>query len=67
MLIFQTELPAMRKQLLSDFLPDDVCPLGAQFVETPGQVPPFGSKKDNSQEEVLNIYYSKWLVESSMT
>ncbi|EHA8590069.1 Protein EFR3 B [Cocos nucifera] len=48
-----TELPTIRKQLLSDFLPDDVCPLGAQFVETPGQVPPFGSKKDNSQEEVM--------------
>nr|XP_029118121.1 uncharacterized protein LOC114912641 [Elaeis guineensis] len=48
-----TELLTIRKQLLSDFLPDDVCPLGAQFVETPGQVPPFGSKKDNSQEEVM--------------
>ncbi|XP_026662768.1 protein SEMI-ROLLED LEAF 2-like isoform X2 [Phoenix dactylifera] len=48
-----TELPTIRKQLLSDFLPDDVCPLGAQFVEAPGQVPPFGSKKDNSQEEVI--------------
>ncbi|XP_020268718.1 uncharacterized protein LOC109844168 [Asparagus officinalis] len=42
---------AMRAQLLSDFLPDDVCPLGAQFVEAPGQLPTFLQKKDYLSED----------------
>lgn len=47
-----SELSSMKAQLLSDFLPDDVCPLGAQFVEVgPGQIPIFGSRKANLSEE----------------
>ncbi|URE13514.1 Cyclin-related protein [Musa troglodytarum] len=44
-----SEISTVRNQLLSDFLPDDICPLGAQFMETSGQFP-FESKKDNTQE-----------------
>lgn len=42
---------AMKAQLLSDFLPDDVCPLGAQFVESPGQICTFVPRKDYLSEE----------------
>ncbi|XP_022869447.1 uncharacterized protein LOC111388865 isoform X2 [Olea europaea var. sylvestris] len=34
-----TESTNIKEQLLKDFLPDDICPLGAQLVtETPGQI-----------------------------
>ncbi|KAL5543379.1 hypothetical protein UlMin_007163 [Ulmus minor] len=43
----------IRQQLLNDFLPDDVCPLGAQlFTETPGQIYQFGVKDNGSSNEV---------------
>ena len=45
----------MREQLLSDFLPDDTCPLGAQFVEAPGQILAFGPKKNYLSEEKVLI------------
>lgn len=32
-----SESSVIRAQLLMDFLPDDLCPLGAQFFEVPGQ------------------------------
>lgn len=32
------EIYTVREQLLSEFLPDDVCPLGAQMFETPSKV-----------------------------
>ena len=44
----------MRKQLLADFVPDDVCLLAAQFVEQSGQLSSLASKIDaESQEEVV--------------
>ncbi|XP_062114862.1 protein SEMI-ROLLED LEAF 2-like [Humulus lupulus] len=47
------ESSAIRQQLLNDFLPDDVCPLGAQlFMETPGQIYQRGLK-DNIVEPPL--------------
>ncbi|KAH7651082.1 putative transmembrane protein cmp44E protein [Dioscorea alata] len=49
-----SELSVVRKQLLADFVPDDVCPLGAQFVEQSGQLSSLASKNDvESQEEVI--------------
>lgn len=45
------ELSSMRAQLLSDFLPDDVCPLGSQFVEASGQITRFSPTKISSSEE----------------
>ncbi|KAK9283316.1 hypothetical protein L1049_011555 [Liquidambar formosana] len=47
------ESSSIREQLLNDFLPDDVCPLGAQlFNETPGKIYQFGLKDDESLYEV---------------
>lgn len=51
----QSELSTLKKQLLSDFSPDDVCPLGAQFIELPGFNSPLGSKKDLKSQEVWKI------------
>ncbi|XP_039116113.1 protein SEMI-ROLLED LEAF 2-like [Dioscorea cayenensis subsp. rotundata] len=52
--IADSELSVVRKQLLADFVPDDVCPLGAQFVEQSGQLSSLVSKNDvESQEEVI--------------
>ncbi|URE05203.1 Cyclin-related protein [Musa troglodytarum] len=45
-----SEISTIKTQLLSDFVPDDVGPLRAQFVETSGQISPFESKKENTQE-----------------
>ncbi|XP_031270951.1 uncharacterized protein LOC116129348 [Pistacia vera] len=33
-----SELCSIKEQLLNEFLPDDVCPLGAQFMDTPNKV-----------------------------
>ncbi|RWW63183.1 hypothetical protein BHE74_00029655, partial [Ensete ventricosum] len=44
-----SEISTVRNQLLSNFLPDDICPLGAQFMEISGQLP-FESKRENTQE-----------------
>lgn len=51
----QSELSTLKKQLLSDFSPDDVCPLGAQFIELPGFNSPLCSKKDLKSQEVWKI------------
>ncbi|URD94050.1 Cyclin-related protein [Musa troglodytarum] len=48
-----SELSTLKKQLLSDFSPDDVCPLGAQFFELPGVNSPLCSKKDLKSQEVM--------------
>lgn len=52
----QTESTNIKEQLLKDFLPDDVCPLGAQLVtETPGQIYQLDMNKNEHSEKVLNI------------
>lgn len=52
----QNKTAAIKDQLLKDFLPDDVCPLGAQLVsETSGNIYQFGSSGDNSLEEVVGV------------
>ncbi|XP_020090634.1 uncharacterized protein LOC109711804 [Ananas comosus] len=52
-----SELSAIRKQLLEDFSPDDVCPLGAQFIEPPGQTPHYNSRRDYKSKEVIPIEF----------
>ncbi|KAA8520232.1 hypothetical protein F0562_014488 [Nyssa sinensis] len=48
------ESSIVKEQLLKDFLPDDVCLLGAQlFMETPGQIYQFGSKDNKSPNETV--------------
>lgn len=50
----QNKTAAIKDQLLKDFLPDDVCPLGAQLVsETSGKIYQFGSSDDKSLDEVV--------------
>ena len=49
----QHESSLVREQLLSAFLPDDICPLGAQLsTETLGQIYQFGLK-DNEPLDVV--------------
>ncbi|XP_070031732.1 protein SEMI-ROLLED LEAF 2-like isoform X1 [Nicotiana tabacum] len=49
---YKNKTAAIKDQLLKDFLPDDVCPLGAQLVsETSGQIYQFGSEDDKSLDE----------------
>ncbi|KAG0479502.1 hypothetical protein HPP92_010141 [Vanilla planifolia] len=50
----EDEQSSLRKQLLSEFMPDDICPLGPQLIESPSQIAPFDSKHDYaSQEQVM--------------
>ncbi|GFY96226.1 Uncharacterized protein Acr_11g0005320 [Actinidia rufa] len=46
----ESQLLIIREQLLTEFLPDDVCPLGAQFMDAPRRVNQFDSNDDNSVE-----------------
>ncbi|KAK6804066.1 hypothetical protein RDI58_001850 [Solanum bulbocastanum] len=49
---YKNKTAAIKDQLLKDFLPDDVCPLGAQLVsETSGKIYRFGSIDDNCSDE----------------
>ncbi|KAL9398373.1 hypothetical protein Peur_007334 [Populus x canadensis] len=51
-----SELSAKREKLLDEFLPDDVCPLGAQlFMDTPNQIDQVNSK-DNSLVEGTPLF-----------
>ncbi|KAK8967044.1 hypothetical protein KSP40_PGU008773 [Platanthera guangdongensis] len=51
-----SESSALRTQLLKDFLPDDLCPFGAQFVEVPGKTL-FG-KDHKSVDKVNSLTFS---------
>ncbi|XP_043691878.1 protein SEMI-ROLLED LEAF 2-like isoform X3 [Telopea speciosissima] len=43
----------IREQLLNEFLPDEMCPLGSQlFMDTAEEVPPFSSGENDSLDEV---------------
>ncbi|KAK1267713.1 hypothetical protein QJS04_geneDACA015603 [Acorus gramineus] len=54
-----SESSTIRQQLLNEFLPDDVCPLGAQlFMDTAGQVSLFSSKGYELHEEVTPAAFS---------
>ncbi|KAG9456465.1 hypothetical protein H6P81_000973 [Aristolochia fimbriata] len=47
------ESVTITQQLTSDFLPDDVCPLGAQLLESQGQISQIGSKDHKFFDEAL--------------
>ncbi|KAK8952049.1 hypothetical protein KSP39_PZI003664 [Platanthera zijinensis] len=51
-----SESSALRTQLLKDFLPDDLCPFGAQFLEVPGKTL-FG-KDHKSVDKVNSLTFS---------
>ncbi|KAL6957650.1 hypothetical protein U1Q18_040439 [Sarracenia purpurea var. burkii] len=46
-----SQLPIIREQLVNEFLPDDVCPLGAQFMDAPRAAHQFDSNDHKSVEE----------------
>lgn len=53
----QPESSAIREQLVHDFLPVDVCPMGAQFfTEAPGQIYQSGTEDKKSPDEVINLH-----------
>ncbi|XP_074564652.1 protein SEMI-ROLLED LEAF 2-like isoform X2 [Curcuma longa] len=45
----------IRNQLLSDFLPDDICPLGPQFMKSSGQLLPFESESEEVTSATLLV------------
>ncbi|GAV57300.1 hypothetical protein CFOL_v3_00838 [Cephalotus follicularis] len=50
------ELSTIREQLLSQFLPDDVCPLGAQlFLDSPNKIYQVNSHNTRSIQEAAKI------------
>lgn len=52
--VLDSESPTIRDQLLKDFMPDDVCPLGAQlFVEAPKDIPQFVPNETESVDEAM--------------
>ena len=61
----QSEVSAKREKLLDEFLPDDVCPWGAQlFMDTPNQIDQVDSK-DNSLVEVNAFHYFSFLTKKT--
>ena len=49
----QAEMCTVKEQLLSEFLPDDVCPLGAQMFENPSKIYELDSRQSVCQDEVM--------------
>ncbi|KAL9676241.1 hypothetical protein QQ045_004454 [Rhodiola kirilowii] len=53
------EASALKEQLLNDFLPDDVCPLGSQlFNGKPREIYQFDSKVHKSQDSDANTIFT---------
>ncbi|KAI8562205.1 hypothetical protein RHMOL_Rhmol03G0016500 [Rhododendron molle] len=51
-----SNMSIIREQLLNDFVPDDVCPLGAQFMDLPRTVYQFDPNDNNSTEEASPFF-----------
>ncbi|KAJ4706418.1 ARM repeat superfamily protein [Melia azedarach] len=51
-----SELSAIKEQLLNEFLPDDVCPLGAQFMDKPNKIYLINSKNSKSLKEIAPLF-----------
>ncbi|KAL5719766.1 hypothetical protein ACHQM5_012507 [Ranunculus cassubicifolius] len=54
----QIDGSSMKEELISDFLPDDMCPLGAQFMEMPMQSHKYDSKHTESHDEDENPLFT---------
>lgn len=52
-----SELSTIREQLLNEFVPDDVCPLGTQLLmDSPHKLFQFDSKNNKSSEEACPLF-----------
>ncbi|GAB4851611.1 hypothetical protein Ancab_031013 [Ancistrocladus abbreviatus] len=55
--LLESELTTIKEQLLSEFMPDDVCPLGAQlFADTPSKIYQLFASKDRPHDEVAPLF-----------
>lgn len=53
----QPELSSIKEELLNDFVPDDICPLGAQlFMEAPKKLYQVDFKNSESLKEVSSLH-----------
>lgn len=53
----QSELSTIREQLVSEFLPDDVCPLGAQlFMDAPQKLYQVDLSNSEAIKEVISLH-----------
>lgn len=53
----QSELSPIRKQLVSEFLPDDACSLGAQlFMDAPQKLYQVDLSNREAIKEVISLY-----------
>lgn len=56
-ILLQSELSTIREQLLCDFIPDDVCPLGGQLlIDPPRKAYTTGSTDSKSANEVITFH-----------
>ncbi|KAL2923616.1 Protein EFR3-like protein [Bienertia sinuspersici] len=51
--IKDAEICAVREKLLSEFLPDDVCPLGAQMFDSPSKIYEIDPRQSVCHDEVM--------------
>lgn len=53
----QSELSTTQEQLLNEFLPDDVCPLGTQmFIDDPHKIYHVGPKNSRTSKDVITCH-----------
>ncbi|KNA16475.1 hypothetical protein SOVF_088690 [Spinacia oleracea] len=54
--IKDAELCTVKEQLLSEFLPDDVCPLGAQMFENPSKIYELDARQSVCHDDTIPIF-----------
>lgn len=54
--IKDAEICTVKEQLLSEFLPDDVCPLGAQMFENPSKIYELDARQSVCHDETIPIF-----------
>ena len=52
----QADMCNVKEQLLSEFLPDDVCPLGAQMFENPSKIYELDPRQSVCHDEVTTLH-----------
>uniref|UniRef100_A0A803MAB1 Uncharacterized protein n=1 Tax=Chenopodium quinoa TaxID=63459 RepID=A0A803MAB1_CHEQI len=50
------EICTVREQLLSEFLPDDVCPLGAQMFDNPSKIYELDPRQSVCHDEIIPLF-----------